>query len=69
MLRSKLLEHSNLVRFADKLKMEFIEAGSSSSIPPSHADPLSSFARGGTSNWSKKLTASTHGFHYRLLLR
>ncbi|XP_057509558.1 mitochondrial outer membrane import complex protein METAXIN-like isoform X1 [Actinidia eriantha] len=53
-LRSKLAEHSNLVRYADKLKMEFIEAGSSSSIPPSHADPLSSFARGGTSNWSSK---------------
>ncbi|PSS14558.1 Mitochondrial outer membrane import complex protein like [Actinidia chinensis var. chinensis] len=53
-LRSKLLEHSNLVRYADKLKTEFIEAGSSSSIPPSHADPLSSFARGGTSNWSSK---------------
>ncbi|XP_057509559.1 mitochondrial outer membrane import complex protein METAXIN-like isoform X2 [Actinidia eriantha] len=52
-LRSKLAEHSNLVRYADKLKMEFIEAGSSSSIPPSHADPLSSFARGGSKPKSK----------------
>ncbi|XP_052185699.1 mitochondrial outer membrane import complex protein METAXIN isoform X2 [Diospyros lotus] len=38
-LRSKLLEHSNLVQYADKLKMEFIEASPSSSIPPSHAGP------------------------------
>ncbi|XP_057472774.1 mitochondrial outer membrane import complex protein METAXIN-like [Actinidia eriantha] len=53
-LRSKLLEHSNLVRYADKLKMEFIDSGSSSSIPPANADPLSSFARGSTSNWSSK---------------
>ncbi|XP_028068378.1 mitochondrial outer membrane import complex protein METAXIN-like isoform X3 [Camellia sinensis] len=54
-LRSKLVEHSNLVQYADKLKMEFIDGGSSSSTPPFPADPSSSFQRrGGTSNWCSK---------------
>lgn len=44
-LRGKLLEHSNLVRYADKLKLEFVEGGSSSSTPPLHTDPSSSFSR------------------------
>ncbi|KAE9462047.1 hypothetical protein C3L33_06019, partial [Rhododendron williamsianum] len=44
-LRGKLLEHSNLVKYADKLKLEFVEGGSSSSTPPFHADPSSSFPR------------------------
>ncbi|KAL6976548.1 metaxin 1, partial [Sarracenia purpurea var. burkii] len=51
-LRSKLLEHSNLVRYADKLKREFVEAGSSSSVPLFHADQSASFSRpGGSSHW------------------
>uniref|UniRef100_A0A5B7B6V3 Metaxin n=1 Tax=Davidia involucrata TaxID=16924 RepID=A0A5B7B6V3_DAVIN len=54
-LRSKLLEHANLVQYAEKLKMEFIEAGSSSSVPPHHSEPSSSAPRqGGPSNWSSK---------------
>ncbi|XP_058196241.1 mitochondrial outer membrane import complex protein METAXIN isoform X1 [Rhododendron vialii] len=54
-LRGKLLEHSNLVQYADKLKLEFVEGGSPSSTPPFHADPSSSFPRrAGTSNWSSK---------------
>ncbi|XP_020409370.1 mitochondrial outer membrane import complex protein METAXIN isoform X2 [Prunus persica] len=40
-LRSKLLEHENLVRYVDRLKTEFVDAGSSSSVPnyPSSAAP------------------------------
>lgn len=60
MLRSKLLEHDNLVRYAEKLKMEFLEAGSSSSstssIPQFPMDPSSSTSRRGPSNWSKILS-------------
>ncbi|KAH0993435.1 hypothetical protein GBA52_004918 [Prunus armeniaca] len=50
-LRSKLLEHENLVRYVDRLKTEFVDAGSSSSVPnyPSSAAP-----RRGPSNWSSK---------------
>jgi len=33
MLRSALLEHGNLIRYAEKLKTDFLEAGSSSSVP------------------------------------
>ncbi|XP_047330653.1 mitochondrial outer membrane import complex protein METAXIN [Impatiens glandulifera] len=48
-LRSKLLEHSNLVNYAEKLKVEFIDNSSpSSSIPPLHT------GGGGPSNWSSK---------------
>ncbi|CAN8271132.1 unnamed protein product [Cochlearia groenlandica] len=46
-LRCKLMEHSNLLRYADKLKSEFLEASSSSSSspsPPLHSFP-SSFSR------------------------
>ncbi|CAH8262422.1 unnamed protein product [Arabidopsis lyrata] len=43
-LRCKLLEHSNLVRYAEKLKSEFLEASSSSPSPPLHSFP-SSFPR------------------------
>ncbi|KAJ9689264.1 hypothetical protein PVL29_014774 [Vitis rotundifolia] len=54
-LRSKLLEHSNLVRYAEKLKAEFMEAGSSSSsVPQFPAEPSSSTSRRGPSNWSSK---------------
>ncbi|CAL8990546.1 unnamed protein product [Prunus brigantina] len=50
-LRSKLLEHENLVRYVDRLKTELVDAGSSSSVPnyPSSAAP-----RRGPSNWSSK---------------
>ncbi|XAR60248.1 hypothetical protein NMG60_11033526 [Bertholletia excelsa] len=50
-LRGKLLEYSNLLQYADKLKVEFIEGGSLSSSPPAHGDPSSSSSfprRGGT---------------------
>lgn len=61
-LRSKLLEHGNLVSYAEKLKMEFIEAGSSSSsVPhlqsssvPHFQSESSSAPRKGPSNWSSK---------------
>lgn len=57
MLRSKLLEHSNLVQYAEKLKTEFMEAGSSSSsVPRFPAEPSSSTSRRGPSNWSKILS-------------
>lgn len=54
LLKSKLLEHGNLVRYAEKLKTEFVEAGSSSSIPPFPSDPSSSTPRKGPSHWSSK---------------
>ncbi|XWS28132.1 hypothetical protein CRYUN_Cryun25bG0039400 [Craigia yunnanensis] len=53
-LRSKLLEHDNIVRYAEKLKMELIESGSSSSGPQFHSVPSSSAPRKGPSNWSSK---------------
>ncbi|GKV20550.1 hypothetical protein SLEP1_g30651 [Rubroshorea leprosula] len=53
-LRSKLLEHDNIVRYAGKLKMEFLEANSSSSAPQPHSFPSSSAPRRQTSNWSSK---------------
>ena len=53
-LRSKLLEHDNLVKYAEKHKMELIEAGSSSSsVPHFQPGPSSSAPRKGPSNWSK----------------
>ncbi|XWS52253.1 hypothetical protein CRYUN_Cryun11dG0052100 [Craigia yunnanensis] len=53
-LRSKLLEHDNIVRYAEKLKMELIESGSSSSGPQFHSVHSSSAPRKGPSNWSSK---------------
>lgn len=51
-LRSKLLEHANLIRYAENLKMEFIDADSSpSSLQPSQSDRSPSSARRGSSNW------------------
>ncbi|XWS73284.1 hypothetical protein CRYUN_Cryun02cG0114900 [Craigia yunnanensis] len=50
-LRSKLLEHDNIVRYAEKLKMELIESGSSSSGPQFHLVSSSSAPRKGPSNW------------------
>ncbi|BFG14500.1 hypothetical protein CerSpe_007740 [Prunus speciosa] len=54
MLRSKLLEHENLVRYVDRLKTEIVDAGSSSSVPNFNANPSSAAPRRGPSNWSSK---------------
>ncbi|KAL6585618.1 hypothetical protein OROMI_002262 [Orobanche minor] len=52
-LKSKLLGHANLVSYAENLKMEYVDATSSSSVP--RADPSSSSAsRRGPSYWSSK---------------
>ncbi|XP_007014351.2 PREDICTED: mitochondrial outer membrane import complex protein METAXIN [Theobroma cacao] len=53
-LRSKLSEHDNIVRYAEKLKMELIESGSSSSGPQFHSVPSSSAPRKDSSNWRSK---------------
>ncbi|XP_071911971.1 mitochondrial outer membrane import complex protein METAXIN-like isoform X2 [Coffea arabica] len=51
-LRSKLLDHANLVRYAENLKAEFVDAdSSSSSVSPSRSDPSSSMPKRGPSNW------------------
>ncbi|KAL7092447.1 hypothetical protein ACP275_12G165100 [Erythranthe tilingii] len=52
-LRSKLLGHANLVKYAENLKMEYIDASSSSSSAP-QSDPSSSAARNGPSYWRSK---------------
>ncbi|ESQ50538.1 hypothetical protein EUTSA_v10022785mg [Eutrema salsugineum] len=57
-LRCKLLEHSNLVRYAEKLKSEFLEGSSSSPSPPLHSFP-SSFSRKGSKPKSKPKTEKT----------
>ena len=57
MLRSKLLEHSNLVRYAEKYMTELIEVGTSSlpssSSARSSSGASSSAPRRGPYNWSK----------------
>lgn len=54
-LRSKLLEHSNLLRYAEKLRTEHLGGGStSSSVPQFHSDTSSSMPKRGPSNWSSK---------------
>ena len=57
MLRSKLLEHSNLVRYAEKYMTELVEVGTSSSPLPSSSrsstGASSSTPRRGPYNWSK----------------
>ncbi|CAL9223564.1 unnamed protein product [Arabidopsis halleri] len=58
MLRCKLLEHSNLVRYAEKLKSEFLEASSSSPSPPLHSFP-SSFPRKSSKPKSKPKVEKT----------
>ncbi|CAN8257641.1 unnamed protein product [Cochlearia groenlandica] len=57
-LRCKLLELSNLVTYAEKLKSEFLESSSSSPSPPLHAFP-SSFSRKGSKPKSKPKTEKT----------
>ncbi|CAH8305190.1 unnamed protein product [Eruca vesicaria subsp. sativa] len=56
-LRCKLLEHGNLVRYAEKLKLYFLEA-SSSSLPPLHSFP-SSFSKKGSKENSKPKAEKT----------
>ncbi|KAL6519271.1 hypothetical protein OROGR_018591 [Orobanche gracilis] len=52
-LKSKLLGHANLVSYAENLKMEYVDATSSSSVP--QADHSSSSgSRRGPSYWSSK---------------
>lgn len=53
MLRSKLLEHSNLVRYAEKYMTELVEVGTSSSSARSNSGASSSTPRRGPYNWSK----------------
>ncbi|KDP46632.1 hypothetical protein JCGZ_04566 [Jatropha curcas] len=54
-LRSSLLEHGNLVRYAEKFKTNFLESdSSSSSIPRFHPESSSSTPRRGPSNYSSK---------------
>lgn len=50
MLRGKLLEQANLVKYADKHKAELLDIGSASSDPSSSS---SSVPRRGPSYWSK----------------
>ena len=47
-LRRKLLEHGNLVRYAERLKSEFLEESSSSPSPPLHSFPSSFSGKGKT---------------------
>ncbi|KAH7544701.1 hypothetical protein FEM48_Zijuj01G0013600 [Ziziphus jujuba var. spinosa] len=58
LLRSKLLEHDNLVKYAERLKTEFVDASSSSSVPHFHAESSSSAPRRGPPKWSKMLKIS-----------
>ncbi|XVF69952.1 hypothetical protein PTKIN_Ptkin11bG0122100 [Pterospermum kingtungense] len=67
-LRSKLLEHDNIVRYAEKLKMELIESGSSSSGPQFHSVPSPSAQRKGPSNWSKLLHLKVIFLYFFLFL-
>ncbi|RWR84241.1 mitochondrial outer membrane import complex protein METAXIN isoform X1 [Cinnamomum micranthum f. kanehirae] len=55
-LRSKLMQYDNLVRYAENLKMEFLLASSSSSVPISRHDPSTSSTptRRASSFWSSK---------------
>ncbi|GFQ03061.1 mitochondrial outer membrane import complex protein metaxin [Phtheirospermum japonicum] len=51
-LRSKLLAHANLVNYAENLKMEYVDATSSSSpVPQMDPTPSSSASRRGPSYW------------------
>ncbi|EXC27883.1 hypothetical protein L484_009206 [Morus notabilis] len=52
-LRSKLLEHDNLVRYAERIKTEFVDTGPSISVPHLHAESSSSTSRKGQSQRSK----------------
>lgn len=52
-LRSKLLEHGNLVKFAERIKTELVDTGPSFSVPHLHPEPSSSTSRKGPSQRSK----------------
>lgn len=52
-LRSKLLEFDNLVRYTENFKIQFIDANESPSVSVLHTDPSSSTSRR-SSNWSSK---------------
>ncbi|KAH6798936.1 metaxin-like protein [Perilla frutescens var. frutescens] len=52
-LRSKLLGHANLVKYAENLKSEYVDASSSSSSVP-QSDPSSSASKRGPAYWSSK---------------
>ncbi|OMO68979.1 hypothetical protein COLO4_29315 [Corchorus olitorius] len=53
-LRSRLLEYDNIVRYAETLKLELIETALSSSGPHFHPVPSSSAPRKGPSSWKSK---------------
>ncbi|CAK7345761.1 unnamed protein product [Dovyalis caffra] len=55
-LRSALLEHGNLMRYAEKLKPDFLEAGSSSSVPQFHSEASSTSTRRPSNSSSKTKT-------------
>ncbi|PON66141.1 Mitochondrial outer membrane transport complex protein, metaxin [Parasponia andersonii] len=52
-LRSKLLEHGNLVRYAERVKTDFVDTGPSYSAPHFHAEPSSSNPKKGPRQSSK----------------
>ncbi|KAF4381260.1 hypothetical protein G4B88_009588 [Cannabis sativa] len=52
-LRRKLLEHGNLVRYVERVKTEFVETGPSYSVPHFRADSSSSIPKKGPSKSSK----------------
>lgn len=54
-LQINFLKHDNLVQYADNLKRQFLDGGtSSSSIRKSHSDPSTSTPRRKASHWSSK---------------
>ncbi|XP_068327259.1 mitochondrial outer membrane import complex protein METAXIN-like [Pyrus communis] len=53
-LQSKLLEHENLVKYADRLKLEFVDSGSPSSVPNFRRNSSSAAPRRGPSNSCSK---------------
>lgn len=52
-LRLALLEHGNLIRYAEKLKSEYLEGGSSSSVPQFHSEASSTSTRRPSNSSSK----------------
>ncbi|XP_062077368.1 mitochondrial outer membrane import complex protein METAXIN [Humulus lupulus] len=52
-LRQKLLEHGNLVRYVERVKAEFVETGPSYSVPHFQAESSSSNPKKGPSKSSK----------------
>ncbi|KAJ6922226.1 mitochondrial outer membrane import complex protein METAXIN [Populus alba x Populus x berolinensis] len=52
-LRLALSEHGNLIRYAEKLKSEYLEGGSSSSVPQFHSEASSTSTRRPSNSSSK----------------